>query len=258
MNPINAYILDMDGTLYLDDQLIEGAKEFVAYLKTNTIPFVLLTNNSSKHAQAYVDKFRTMGLSLEVSDILTSGDATIDTLKRMHPDIKRLCLLGNHYLRQSFEDAGFVLIDEGTDVDAVVVGFDTDLTYQKLWHACDCLHAGKPYFATHPDKVCPLKDGASMPDVGAFMALLETATGRKPTIIGKPYGPMLEFVRTRLNAPLNTIAVVGDRLYTDMQMAHEYGMQSILVLSGETKEEDLRESHLTPTLVIPSIKSLLP
>ena len=251
-----AYILDMDGTLYLDDELIEGAKDFVELLEAKNIPYVLLTNNSSKHAKAYVEKFHTLGLKIPVTKIITSGQATIHYLKTHHPTLKRLCLLGNRYLKEEFMDAGFTLVDEGLDLDAVVLGFDTELTYQKLWHASDALVAGKPYFATHPDSVCPLKDGAFMPDVGAFIELLKKATTREPIIIGKPYAPMMDVVEALLKTPKEQITVVGDRLYTDMQMASDYGMQSVLVLSGETTETMLEQSPLKPTRVITSVKTL--
>lgn len=256
--PIKAYILDMDGTLYLDDILIDGAKVFVQYLQASKIPFVLLTNNSSKNSKAYVQKFQQLGLKIPQENILTSGQAMIHYLKVHHPDIKRICLLGNQFLQEEFKEAGFVLVEEGLDLEAVIVGFDTELTYQKLWHASDCLVAGKLYFATHPDLVCPLKGGAFMPDVGSFISLFKTATGREPVIIGKPFKPMLDLVQTKLNVNKEHIAVVGDRLYTDIQMALDHGMLSILVLSGETTPEMLKTSHIHPDHVFPSVKSLIP
>lgn len=252
------FVLDLDGTIYLENTLIDGALEFLEALKKQQRRFVFLTNNSSKNAQDYVKKLHAMGIDITEDEVLTSGEATRVYLKTHHPTLQRLFLLGTPALEEEFQRAGYRLVQDGGDVDAVVLGFDTTLTYQKLWQACDYLHQGVPYFATHPDLNCPLQGGRQMPDAGAMMAFFEAATTRTPVIIGKPHQPVVEVLAEKLKVPASKMIMVGDRLYTDMAMALEHGMRSVLVLSGETTKEAFQASGLSLDHVFHSVKDILP
>lgn len=254
LKTIKAFVLDMDGTIYLSDHLLPGAKDFVAFLQHAKTPFLFLTNNSSKHRKMYADKLCRLGLEVKPSMIFTSGEATAIFLKQNFPEINQIDLYGTAALEEEFSGYGFQL--DMKNPKAIVLGFDTTLTYDKLWRLCDRVRSGLPYFATHPDINCPLQDGV-MPDIGAMIAFVETSTGRRPDyIIGKPNPPIVESLIKRLGLPANEICMVGDRLYTDVALG-KAGLRTVLVLSGETKVEDLPGSPYQPDLVIGNVGELL-
>lgn len=253
---INCYLLDMDGTIYLGDQLIDGAKEFLQALKDNGKKYLFLTNNSSKDKQAYVDKLKGLGISAEENDVFSSGDATIHYLKK-NTNFKKIFLLGTQALIRSFVKAGFEVVSEkNAEVDCVVLGFDTTLTYDKLWAACDYVRE-LPYFATHPDFNCPLADEKVMPDVGAMIAFIKASTGKEPIVIGKPNQPMLDSIMDVYHFNKSELAMVGDRLYTDIKMGEDLGIQSILVLSGESSMEDYEKSPIHANHIFDSVKYII-
>lgn len=250
---IRCYMLDMDGTFYLGDQLLPGALDFMNYLNDHQLDYLFLTNNSSKHAELYAQKIRRLGYDVPVDKIFTSGEATTIYLNKLEPGAK-VYLVGTQALEDEFRKSGFVLTEDNPDY--VVLGFDTSLTYEKIWKFCDLVRAGKPYIATHPDFNCPTETGF-MPDIGSFMALIEASTGRKPdVIIGKPYKHIVEAVVEKTGYKRAEIAMVGDRLYTDIALGRA-GIKTILVLSGETKREDLRDSEFQPDLVVEDLGELL-
>lgn len=253
LKEINVWLLDMDGTIYLDDILIEGAGEFIESLRQKEKHFLFLTNNSSKSCSAYVKKLHALGLDFVTEEhIYTSGQAAIRYIEKKYPE-KKAYLLGTTELRDEFIHAGIQLSD---DPDIVVIGFDTTLTYQKLWKTCDLVRKGIPYIATHPDLNCPTKKGF-MPDIGAIIAFIKASTGREPdVIIGKPYRPILQAISEKWSTDFSKMVMVGDRLYTDIAMGKE-GIKTILVLSGETKLDDLKSSNYQPDLVISSVKELI-
>lgn len=258
MNKDHVFVLDLDGTIYLENTIIDGAIEFIDTLKKHHRRFIFLTNNSSKNTEDYVEKLKRMGLDIEASHVLTSGEATRRTLQK-DTSLKRLYLLGTSRLEHEFKTAGFELVTSPKEsVDAVVLGFDTTLTYQKLWDACDLIREGVPYYATHPDFNCPLQGGKMMPDTGAMIAFIKAATGREPIVIGKPHKPVVDVLAERLGVTNDKMIMVGDRLYTDMTMAIEHGMTSVLVMSGETTTEMLEKSALKVEYVFPSVKAMIP
>ncbi len=248
-----AFVLDMDGTIFLGDHLLPGAADFVAYLQINQIPFLFLTNNSSKHKNNYAEKLNRLGLSVQPESIFTSGEATAHFLRQQFPDIKRIDLFGTPALEEEFSGHGFELTSQAAQ--AVVLGFDTTLTYEKLWRLCDQVRSGLPYFATHPDINCPLEKGV-MPDIGALIACVAASTGRQPdTVIGKPNPPIVRALTRCLGLPPAQICMIGDRLYTDIALGRA-GLSTVLVLSGETKASDVPASPFQPDLVVENLGEL--
>jgi HAD superfamily hydrolase (TIGR01457 family) len=253
LRKIKCFLLDMDGTIYLGRKLLPGAKEFLQLLDEREVKFLFLTNNSSKSAGQYVIKLNSFGIETSEDQILTSGEATALHLQALHAGSK-LYVVGTPSLEQEFVSYGFCLSDR--DPDIVVLGFDTTLTYEKLWKICDFIRAGKPYIATHPDINCPTENGF-MPDIGSFISLIHSSTGRLPDeIIGKPHEAMIEAIQQKTGIDRNAIAMVGDRLYTDIAMGNS-GICTILVLSGEAKEVDIAAAKIKPNFVMKDLSELV-
>lgn len=247
------FLFDLDGTVYLGEQLLPGAGELLAHLDKSGIPYLFLTNNSSRSRDEYAAKLASYGLAAERDKILSSGMATAIYLKAQKP-AARIYLVGTPSLEEEFRDYGFQLVDE--DPDFVVLGFDTTLTYDKLRKLSDFISAEVPYIATHPDINCPTPHGF-MPDIGAMMAMIEASTGRKAdVIVGKPYQPMVEAVVALTGYKPGQLTMVGDRLYTDIALGRA-GIQTILVLSGEAKSADLIGAPHQPDLVCENLAELL-
>lgn len=254
LHAIRAFLMDMDGTVYLGRRLLPGAAGFFALLHRRGIPYLFFTNNSSADRTLYQEKLAGLGLEVEAGRIITSGEATALYLTTRTPH-RRLFVLGTPSLEQEFRDAGLELAD--ADVDAVVLGFDKTLTYAKLERACRLLLDGVPFIATHPDRVCPTEHGP-IPDAGSMIALLRAATGREPLIVGKPEPRMVEMALEKLGPGYQArdVAMVGDRLYTDIRMGRRAGLTTVCVLSGETTAEDLEATEDQPDYVFPSIEEL--
>ena len=255
LSDVKCFLLDMDGTFYLGGQLIEGSLEFIDRVLATGRNYMFLTNNSSHNAQFYVERLRRMGLNTDRSHILTSGEATCEMLNARYPG-KRAYVLGNEYLREEFREAG-IPMDE-TDPELLVAGFDTTLTYEKMRVACDLVRNGLPYIATHPDFNCPTETGF-MPDIGAILAFIEASAGRRPDlIVGKPYTGIVDAVLRRTGLKTGELAMVGDRLYTDIETGLRSGMLSILVMSGETTEAMLAQSPTVPDLKYDRLSDMIP
>ena len=249
------FALDMDGTIYLGEKWIDGAQEFLKSIEASGRSYVFLTNNSSKNAAVYVEKLARMGLSAGEDKIVTSGQATIYYLKRHFPG-KKVFLLGNELLREEFVQEGICLEEESPDV--VVTAFDTSLDYQKMCKVCDFVRAGLPYLATHPDYNCPTQTGF-IPDAGAIHAFIHASAFRYPDrIIGKPNRDIVDYLVQRVGEDKDRIAMVGDRLYTDIAAGRNHGLKSILVLSGEATLADVTESDVTPHLIFDSVQNIIP
>ncbi len=254
---VKCFLLDMDGTIYLGNNLIDGAKEFIEMLRKSNREFFFFTNNSSKNPSDYVDKLSKLDIKMSLDRIITSGDVTSSYILN-HKKDPLVYLLGTPSLEKQFVEKGIRLTaDKTKDIDFLVLGFDTTLEYKKLWDAHDLILKGIPYIATNPDYVCPLADGKSMPDCGAMISLLKTSTGREPLVIGKPNTLMIDFVQDKTGLSKNDFAMMGDRLYTDIQTAINADITSILVLSGETKRNDLLNAEQTPDYVFNSVRDLL-
>ncbi len=242
---IQCFLMDMDGTIYLGDQLLPGAREWLALLESREVTYYFLTNNSSRSRLEYAQKLNRLGLAVPEEHIFTSGEATAIYLQKEFPGAS-LYVVGTPPLQAEFKRHGFTLTED--DPDVAVLGFDTTLTYDKLWKLCDLVVAGKPYIATHPDVNCPTETGFK-PDIGAIMELIATSTGRRPdVIVGKPNQPIVEALAEKTGFPIEAHCMIGDRLYTDIALG-KWGITTVLVLSGETKADDLAGSAFKPDVV---------
>ena len=239
------FMLDMDGTFYLGDTLLPGAREFLDLCRERGIRFTFLTNNSSKSAETYLEKLAALGVEITPDEMFTSGDATLLYLKREVPD-RNILLIGTPSLEKQYRDAGFDI--HSSTPSAVVLGFDTGINFEKLTALCDAVRAGLPYIATHPDFNCPVQ-GGFIPDIGAVIAFVEASTGRRPdAVIGKPNGGIAEAVADKFSLPLESLCMVGDRLYTDIALGR-CGVHTALVLCGETSRWELAQSDVRPDFV---------
>ncbi|MCL2704291.1 MAG: HAD-IIA family hydrolase [Defluviitaleaceae bacterium] len=256
LNDIDAFLLDMDGTVYLGDRLIDGALDFLAMLKKLGKRYVFLTNNSSKNRYDYVSKLNKLGVQAKPDDIFTSGEAAAVYLSGLYPAGKAY-LLGTPSLEKEFTNAGLKLITErDKDPDFVLLGFDTTLTYAKIWAACDYIRGNIPFYATHPDFNCPLEGNKFMPDTGSMIRMFEASTGISPVIIGKPHEPMVSGVLKKYGLKKESTAIVGDRLQTDIMLGITAGITSILVLSGGTSREDYKKSDIRADYVFDNIGAI--
>ncbi|AZT89372.1 HAD-IIA family hydrolase [Caldicellulosiruptor changbaiensis] len=259
LRKIDLFLLDMDGTIYLGDRLFEGSKEFIQLLKENNKEFLFLTNNSSKSSDDYLKKLSKMGIEIAKENLLTSGQATAIYLKSINQrSAISAYVVGTRSLKDELKSFGINVVGsiEKEDVDYLIVGFDTELTYKKLLDACKLIRKGVPFLATNPDLVCPLDGGEYIPDCGSICIMLENATKKKPLFIGKPSSIIVDVISRFKNVEKSKIAMIGDRLYTDIKMANDNGMISILVLSGETTYEDVEKFQIKPTLIYNSIKDI--
>ncbi|MBP3454195.1 MAG: HAD-IIA family hydrolase [Clostridia bacterium] len=252
---VRCFLLDMDGTFYLGDKLIEGSLDFLAALERTGRTARFLTNNSSKSAAVYAQKLQRMGVDEKYRDVMTSGHAAAHYCLKKFPGGK-CYLLGNPMLAEELTGMGLQLTED--EPDYVLVAFDTTLDYAKMCKVCDYIREGKPYIATHPDYNCPTETGF-IPDMGAIMAFIEASTGRKADIIlGKPYGGIVEEALDRTGFKLEEMAMVGDRLYTDVATGVNHGMIGILVLSGEATMEDVAVSDVKPDLIFGRLSDMIP
>lgn len=253
--PIKCFLLDMDGTFYLGDKLIEGSLDFLNALKRTGRTARFLTNNSSKSASVYAKKLEKMGVEECYRDVISSGHAAAHYCLKHFPG-QKCYLLGNPMLCEEMIAMGLELTED--DADYVLVAFDTTLDYAKMCKVCDYIRDGKPYIATHPDYNCPTETGF-IPDMGAIMAFIEASTGRKADIIlGKPYKGIVEEALQRTGFQLDEMAMCGDRLYTDVATGVNHGMTGIFVLSGEATLEDLEDSDVRPHLIFGKLADMIP
>ncbi len=252
LSEIKCFLMDMDGTIFLGNQLLPGAQEWLDLLDEHNLAYYFLTNNSSRSKVEYARKLHGLGLSISEDKIFTSGEATAIYLQKNYPDAS-LYVVGTPPLEQEFGRHSFSLTEENPDV--AVLGFDTTLTYDKLWKLCDLVAAGKPYIATHPDINCPIENGFK-PDIGSMIELVASSTGRRPdVIVGKPNEPIVTALAEKTGFPVEMHCMIGDRLYTDIALG-KWGITTALVLSGETKAEDLTDSAFQPDFVVQNIAEM--
>lgn len=247
----------MDGTLYLGGTLFPHTLPFLAALARMGIGHSYVTNNCSRSRAEYHRHLHEMGINAAPESILTSAHATIHYLQTKLPHAKRLFVLGTPGLHDELRGAGFEVVDDRPD--AVIVGFDNGLTYDRLAQTSYWISQKLPYVATHPDRICPTDRATVLPDCGAICALLESATGRKPEAIpGKPSPAMLDPVLRTHHLEPHEAAMVGDRLYTDIRMAHDAGVVSVLTLTGETKRGDVEKCSLAnrPDFIVSDLAEL--
>jgi HAD superfamily hydrolase (TIGR01450 family) len=253
LSEIRHVALDMDGTIYSGGTLFAATRPFLTLLDRLGIGHTFLTNNSSKSADDYLARLRKIGIPATADQLYTSTEAAIEHLRERMTASRRLFVLGTVSMRRELKAAGFTLTADSAkdEPDCVLVGFDTELTFPRLCRAAYWISNGKPYVATHPDRICPTDQPTVLVDCGAVCAALKEATGRAPDVVlGKPDPSMLRGILHRHALAPRQLAMVGDRLYTDMAMAQRAGALGVLVLTGETTAAAVAKHCPAPDLVV--------
>ena len=251
--------LDMDGTIYMGMSLFDYTIPFLKSLREMGITYSFLTNNPSTSIPDYLKKLAGMGIEATEEEMYTTALATIDYIKTNFPEARRLFFLGTPSMISEFEKAGFESVADSAEEkpDVLVVAFDKTLEYSRLCRASYWAQQGLPYIATNPDRVCPTDQPTVLVDCGSICKCIEHATGRQPDIVlGKPDPNMLTGVQARYGVKPEEVAMVGDRIYTDIEMAHNAGAFGVLVLSGETTLQIADEAPRQPDLIADSIEVL--
>ena len=251
---VRGVLTDMDGTLYVGPTAKPGAVGFMRSLERQGLPRVVLTNNSSRDGELYRARLERLGIPIRRREVLTSGDSSAEWLARNSP-VRRPFILGAEALRRACARAGLPHCPRAEGPDAVLLGYDIELTYARLSDACLLVAEGLPYYATHADRTCIEPEGL-LPDAGAFIAAIEVVTGRRPVVLGKPTRAMLDAGLRRLGVPAEHTLVIGDQLDTDVSLGRQHGVLCALVLSGETDAEALARSPVRPDLVVPHVGAL--
>ena len=252
---IDLFLLDMDGTIYLGEDLFDGSLDFINTIIKKNKKYIFMTNNSSKNKFDYVNKLKRLGIPATSDNIFTSGMAMGMYLNTNYPN-KRVYLAGTKALEDELKNNYHInLVDD--DADIVVFGFDTELTYEKLLKVTKFVDEGKPFLATNPDLVCPIENKKYIPDCGSMCILIENATGKKPTYIGKPSPYMIDLLSDANKIDKKRIAVIGDRVYTDIASGYNAGALTICVLSGEATMDTINNSDIKPDFIFDSVKDLI-
>ncbi len=266
------FLLDMDGTLYLGDEVFDGAIDFIHTLENTSKKYIYLTNNSSRAGKDYIDRLRRLGFPCEPENVYTSGMATARYLKEKYAD-RHILVMGTKTFYNELKTAGLKVFtssmyDDETlfsedskaaldkDIPVVCVGFDTELVYRDLDLAVHFLRKGSEFIAANPDWVCPMPAGEVLPDCGSICALLTASSGSEPTYIGKPNRNMVDIISSMTGIPNEKICCVGDRVYTDIAVAQNAGSVSVCVLSGESDEKMISEMEQLPDYTLSDVKEL--
>lgn len=254
---LKLYLFDMDGTLYLGNQLYPFTVELLKTIRKNGGTYLFMTNNSSKSVEDYAEKLEKLGIHASREDFMTSSQATAYYLHKHHEG-QRLYVCGTESLKAELQQEGFTVTTDLDEVDCIVMGFDTELTFQKLHDVSYLLLTRQdiPYIATNPDYVCPTEFG-SVPDCGSVCDMIFNATGKRPVVIGKPSPLMPQLAMEKLQIRPEEACVVGDRIYTDIKSGLNAGITGILVMSGETTPEILENSADKPHLVLQNAGEIL-
>ncbi|MDR2590306.1 MAG: iron-containing alcohol dehydrogenase [Oscillospiraceae bacterium] len=268
---VKCFVLDMDGTIYLADELFPFTLDFLNHIKKANIDHIFFTNNSSQNTKFYLSKLQKMGINVTPDKFLMSTGVLLDYLSKNlksnlgHKQINNDCennktnvyktfIAGTQSLKDDFIDAGYILTEDNPDF--VVLGFDTDMDYKRLTRLCDFVREGKPIYGVNMDYNCPIK-GGFIPDCGSLAAAVYTSTGVMPEFFGKPSRHTLDYIIQKTGYKEEELCFVGDRLYTDIAIATGTKARSVLVLSGEAKREDLENSKFVPDLVVDDLSELI-
>ncbi len=251
LKDFDLFLLDMDGTIYLGDDLFPETPGFLEAIRKRGARYLFLTNNSSKDKKAYAEKLNRLGIRAGEEDVFSSGDATAIVLREK--GYRKIYVMGTAPLRALFEREGFLLTEE--DPEALVLGFDQDLTYRRLLLAHGFIKSGIPWICTHPDLVCPVEGGKDIPDTGSMIRLLEASTGKSPDlVVGKPNRAIIDAVLALTGGDREKTIMVGDRLYTEIAVGEKAGIAAALVLTGETSLEDYeKQNEFHADYVYPSV-----
>lgn len=249
------FLLDMDGTIYLDNYLFDGTLDFLSEVKRKGGKYLFVTNNSSKSSDAYVKKLRNIGIEANEEDFLTSTDATILYINNKFEG-RKFYSMGTKSFNKQLSEAGILITEDAeNDVFGVIISNDTELTFKKLDDVSRLLTKGVEYIATNPDWVCPTSYGY-VPDCGSFADILRRATGKIPTFIGKPKPEMLLLAMEKFGYSKDETVMVGDRVYTDIASGYNAGVDTVFVLSGEGTREDAENSDTKPTYILKNVREL--
>jgi HAD superfamily hydrolase (TIGR01450 family) len=251
------FLIDLDGTLYLSGALLPGAREFMNRVQESGRRFFYLTNNSSQSKKEYEKKLKHFGLPVHDDSVITSGMSAGRYLESHFPG-KKIYVAGTAALVDELSAYNIQVCTRCShDADAVLLGFDRELTYDKLAQVCDLVARNRPFFATNEDLVCPLENNRFIPDCGSMAQLITAATQVNPVFLGKPRTAILDVVFSAVSCKSTEITLIGDRLYTDIALAENGGLHSILVLTGETSSYKGNESHV-PHSVVSDLRSITP
>lgn len=250
---VKYYVADLDGTVYLSNDLIDGAKEFFDLAVENGKDFYFLTNNSSNNSEIILERMIKMGFPVPEEKIIVSNQVAIEYIERNYPD-KTVYLIGNERLTHDFHKANIPLTEETPDI--VCIGLDDTLNYEKILKGCNYIINGAEFLVTHPDIKAPM-GGYYKPDAGSIMQLFATCTGKKPLVFGKPEIYTADFLTRKLDCKREEICMIGDCLETDIALGVNHGMVTACVLTGVTTPEIYEKSDIKADVVVPSIKDLI-
>lgn len=249
------WLFDMDGTIYEEDRVFDGTKVLLNKIVDMGGRYVFITNNSSKSCDDYIEKVNRLGIPAKIENFFTSSQATILYLNQNYPGAKVYCQ-GTRSLLNELKNAGILVTEEVESVDVVVIGFDTELTTEKLRKTCEILSTQDvAYIATNPDWVCPVSFGF-VPDCGSICSMIKNATGKWPVFIGKPEPTMVNIVREKYEASADETVVIGDRLYTDIATGLNAGVTAVCVLTGEATVKDIEDGEIKPSLTLNSVRDI--
>ena len=248
------FIVDMDGTFYLGNNIIPGADDALRAVQESGRDYYFFSNNSSHSVETCRSRLERIGFPVPADKVILSTFVAGRFLLREYPG-KPVYLLGNSNLYALFRSMGVPIATGETDAQIVMLGFDTDLTYARIRTACDLIRAGKPFFATHPDVNCPVP-GGFIPDAGAMIEMFYASTGVRPRILGKPMTASVDYLTRRLLCERDELAFIGDRLETDIRIGTDHNIPTVLVLSGATTAEMAQRSSIRPTLILSSLAEL--
>lgn len=246
---IKLFLFDLDGTLYLGDEVFPFTKELLATIRNAKKDYMFITNNSSKSVEDYIIKLKKMGIKSDREDFMTAAQTTVHFLKSNHPN-EKIYVCGTTSLKKAFLGEGISITENADEADGVVVGSDLELTFEKVKDVCFLINKKKAfYYGTNPDEFCPSEIG-NVPDCGGICKMLECATGKTPEYIGKPSPLMIELSMKIKGVDKRDTVVVGDRIATDIEAGFNADVKTIMVLSGGDNLEDIEKSNIKPDLVL--------
>lgn len=250
---VRLFVLDLDGTVYLSDTPIEGAREFTERVAASEgRDLLFFSNNASRTSSFYVEKLTRMGFYVAPHQVMTAGDVTAQYLLRHHAK-ERVFLNGTKALKSDWLAKGIMLSEDEAEI--AVQSFDLEMTYERMERICHLIRKGALFYATHKDINCPV-EGGFIPDCGAMCALISASCGVSPRYFGKPEEETIAMICERYGMRREEVAFVGDRIYTDVAAGVMHGAKGFLVLTGEADEETVRSSDIRPTAVFSSLKEM--
>lgn len=255
---MNGYIFDLDGTIYIDNEIIPGVPEAIKSLKVRGDKVIFLTNKSIANRRDYVEKLKKLGIDVELGEVINSNYITAHYLKEVMQPGDSVYVIGEEPLFEELLEENIKLADKAVNASHVIIGWDRKFTYEKLNNAFQAWKNGAEIIATNPDRTCPVKDG-EVPDCGAMIGAIEGATGEPIKLItGKPSSIMASYVlNNMLKMKASDCFMIGDRLETDIKMANDVGIHSVLVMSGITTSEMLKKTIYQPKYILKSVKDIL-